>query len=187
MLMVSISVADDQTVVVTDAEDVLTSVGVLDELWCVPSVSDEIDADVIEIGVLWCDVAEVILASVASVGISDASIGDVSSAVVMVSLSESIVSPSSDYTMGVTIAINGTPATITSATLQSGSMHVAFDLAASVDANDVITFAYVEADGDWQVSSGVSVADIGATSVTNDVGSHLYFDESADAVHIASV
>jgi hypothetical protein len=187
MLRVSVVDADELDTEVLDADDLTVAALVSSDVWCSFAVANDVQVDAREVGVIWCDVTEELTAGVAAVSVSGASIGDISSVVVEVSLSDAVVSVSSDYALGVTITVNAAVVSIVSAILQGGSMRIRYELATPIDADDVIVFAYSDAVGDLQTSGGIPVASIGATSVTNDVGEHLYFDEPADAVHIASV
>lgn len=187
MLRVSVAVSDEIECSMVEADGVSCAHIVADDVFCGMAVADDTRADARVIDDIWCSVAEALGAALSVVTVSDAAVGDVSSAVIEVALSGAVLSLSGNYALGVTIRVNGASASIASATLQSGSMRIHYELSSAVDADDTISFAYSASTGDLQDGSGVEIADVPETSATNFVGGHLYFDESADAVHIASV
>jgi len=128
-------------------------------------------------------VQEVIVVS-AAVAFSAGEVGDVSTTVVEVTYSATVVSPSSNYTLGITIKVNGTGVTVSSAARQVDTAKVRYTLASAVDINDTVTFEYSSGPGDLQDSAGSDIADIASTSVTNNVGEHFYFDTADDSAHL---
>jgi hypothetical protein len=110
--------------------------------------------------------------------------GDVTNATVAVVFSEAIFS--ADFTTGPTIKINGVAATILSATKQADPILVYYVLQAPyADANDLITFEYSDVAGDYADTVGNQMADVSATSITNNVGSHWRFDDAPNSMHLA--
>jgi len=111
--------------------------------------------------------------------------GDVGSTTIEITFSEAITS--TDYAAGVTIKVNAVAATINSATRQDNQSVVHFVIAAAADIDDVITWEYDDAVGDYQDLAGNALADVAAQTCTNYIGSHLYFDEKEDSAHLAHV
>lgn len=110
--------------------------------------------------------------------------GDVNNETVEITFDQDIVS--SDYAAGVTIKINGVATTILSATRQTNHAIVYFEVDDPIDIDDVVTFEYDDAFGDYEAEDdNVDMVDISAQATTNYVGSHFYFDEEWDSAHIA--
>jgi hypothetical protein len=110
--------------------------------------------------------------------------GDVTNATVAVNFSEAVFS--ANFAVGVTIKINGIAATITSATKQSDPVLVYYVLQTPYsDANDLITFEYSDVAGDYADLVGNQMGDVVATSVTNNVGRHLRFNDAPNSMHLA--
>ena len=110
--------------------------------------------------------------------------GDVTNATVAVVFSEPPFS--ADFTTGPTIRINGVAATILSATKQSDPILVYYVLQAPyAAANSVVTFEYSDVAGDYADGVGNQMADVVATSITNNVGSHWRFDDAPNSMHLA--
>ena len=109
--------------------------------------------------------------------------GDVTNPTVAVTFSENVASGTNDFKTGVTIKINAVAATINTATRQSNHAIVYYVLATAADANDTITFEYSDAAGDIADDAGNQMGDIAAVGVTNNVGTHYWFDNDADSMH----
>ena len=112
--------------------------------------------------------------------------GDVTNATVAVTFSEEVFS--ADFTVGITIKINGVSATISSATKQGDPILVYYVLTAPyADANDGITFEYSDVAGDYADGASNQMGDVAATAITNNVGRHLRFNDAPNSMHIAWV
>ncbi len=109
--------------------------------------------------------------------------GDVTNATVAVTFSENVVSGSADYVTGVTIKVNAVSATIASGTRQTNHALVYYVLDTAADANDEITWEYSDTLGDLADDAGNQLGDVTAQAVTNNVGTHLWFDNDADSMH----
>ena len=118
-----------------------------------------------------------------ALGYSAGHVGDVATTTIEIHFSGNV--NATDYTAGVTIKVNSVSQTITSATRQSDHTQVFYVIAAAVDVDDVLTFQYDDATGDYQDDLGAQMGDIAATTTTNYVGSHLYFDTADDAIWVA--
>lgn len=138
-----------------------------------------------EIGARHTTIGVVLQLSLATAALSGGTVGDIDSSTVDLTWSAAIASLSSTYTLGMTVTINGTPATILSAVLLSGSQTVRVTLSSAVGPADVVAASYDSGPGDLVDGSGLAVASSSA-SPTNLVGSHYYFDEVADAVHLVT-
>lgn len=110
--------------------------------------------------------------------------GDVASDIVEVTFTETVTS--TNFANGVTIEVNTVPVAISSATLQGDGKTVHYEIPAS-DINDSITWEYDDTAGDIEDADGNDLASVGPLTVTNYIGSHLYFDEQEDSAHIATV
>ena len=119
-----------------------------------------------------------------ALGFSAGHIGDVATTTVEVHFSGNV--NASNYSAGVTIRVNSVAQTISSATRQSDHTQVFYVIAGTVDVDDVVTFQYDDATGDYQDDLGAQMDDIAATQTTNYVGSHLYFDTADDAIWIGA-
>ncbi len=119
-----------------------------------------------------------------ALGYSAGHIGDVGTTTVEVHFSGNV--NASDYSAGVTIRNNAIPQVISSATRQADHSQVYYVIAAAVDVDDVITFEYDDATGDYADDLGAQMGDIAASATTNYVGSHLYWDTADDAVWIGA-
>lgn len=111
--------------------------------------------------------------------------GDITNDTVAVQFSENIVSPTVDYVTGVTIKINGVSQAIVSGTRQSDNSVVYYALTSllGADANDVVTWEYSDVLGDIMDFSNNQLGDITAKTVTNNVGTHLRFNDFRDSMH----
>lgn len=114
---------------------------------------------------------------------STAEDGDVTNATVAVQFSEAVSAAGDDYISGVTIKVNGVSATINSATRQTNQALVYYVLAAAPDANDTITWEYSDPVGVIADLAGNQMGDVTPQAVTNNVGTHLWFDNDADSMH----
>lgn len=97
---------------------------------------------------------------------STGEVGSVSASTVVIGFSEPIKATS--YTAGVTIEVNGSPATISSATRQTDKSIVRYVIASPVDGGDTVEFSYSAIDGFIQNELGVHLADVAATEITNN-------------------
>jgi len=158
---------------VVEVNSLNTATVALDELRLATATLNELRLSVLEV----VAVAEAVV-------FSSGEVGDVSTAVVEITFDGTVVSPSDDYKLGVTIKVNAVSITISSAVRQTNTAKVRYTLASAVDANDTVTFEYASGPGDLQTSSGSDIADIAATGVTNNVGTHWYFDTADDSAHI---
>lgn len=121
---------------------------------------------------------------VSQITLSTSTIGDVATTVVEVTFTANV--NAADYTAGPTIKANSVTQTINSATRQANPAIVHYTLSAALDVNDSITWEYDDDLGDYQDDYGLLLADVTATSTTNYIGSHLYFDTADDAVWIGA-
>lgn len=99
---------------------------------------------------------------------SAAEVGTVSATTVAVTFSKSV--KASSYSAGVIVKVDGTPATISSATRQATKSIVHYVLSAAVTTGQTVTWEYAAIDGFITESAGVAMADASAQSVTNNVG-----------------
>jgi len=113
--------------------------------------------------------------------------GDVTNPTVAITFSEEIVSALNDYVTGVTIKVNAVGAAITSGTRQAGNLVVYYVLTTSADANDTITWEYSDTLGDIADLAGNQLGDVTAQAVVNNVGTHLWFDNDADSMHLVTL
>ena len=125
------------------------------------------------------------LVSVSLITLSGSEIGDEGTTIVEATFTENV--NATDYTAGVTIKANGVSQTINSADRQADHTLVHYTLAAALDVNDTVTWEYDDDLGDYQDDDGGLMADVSATSTTNYIGSHLYFDTADDAVWVGAV
>jgi hypothetical protein len=110
--------------------------------------------------------------------------GDQSNAIVAVTFSEAI--QSADFTVGVTIRIDGIAATITSAVQQADPVLVFYTLASPWAAsNSVVTFTYSDITGDYRDLANNQMGDITTEAVVNDVGRHERYDDAPNSFHLA--
>lgn len=122
-----------------------------------------------------------------NIGFQSAYIGTVStySDVVAVRFTRPVNSPGADYSLGVTIEVNASPSTITSAVRQSDQSIVYYTLDAEVDANDVVTWAYDSGTGDLEDTlNSTTVPTVTAQTATNYIGSHWWFNFDENSGHI---
>lgn len=123
--------------------------------------------------------------SVATAALSGGTVGDIDSATLDLTWSAAVASLSSDYTLGLTVSVNGSPIAVLGAVLLSGSQTVRVTLGTAVDVDDDVAAAYDSGAGDLVDGGGLAVASSSASAL-NTVGSHYYFDEAADAVHLVT-
>ena len=140
---------------------------------------DLVDELFSQVGVVGSPVAASVVAY------SSGEIGDVATTIVVIIFTATITSPGGNYTLGATIKVNGTSVTISSAALQADNLTLRYTLASAADINDEITYTYSSATGDLQDSSGNDVTSISETTVTNNIGTHWYFDTEEDSAHLA--
>lgn len=112
-------------------------------------------------------------------------IGDVTTATVEVQFNEPV--QAADFTAGVTIKVNAAGVAIGSATLQPGQLAVYYVIAAPADINDVVTWEYSKAAGNITDIAGNDLEDVAAQTVTNYIGSHLYFNDFNCSGHLATI
>ena len=130
---------------------------------------------------------KVIRAGTVNIGYSISYVGTVStySDVIEVCFNRPVNSPGADYSLGVTINVNASPATISSAARQSDTRIVWYTLAAEVDANDVITWEYDSGVGDLEdATNSTTLPTVAAQSTTNYIGSHWWFNFDENSGHI---
>lgn len=114
--------------------------------------------------------------------------GDVTNFTVAVQFSEDVVSPTSDYSSGVTIKINSLAIIIDSATRQTDHSIVYYVLNSAADANDDITWEYSDILGNIESEDdGVQLGDTTPQTVINNVGTHYWFDNDADSMHMLGI
>lgn len=99
--------------------------------------------------------------------ISSAEVGTVDASTVVVTFNESV--KAANYATGVTINVNGSPATISSATRQSNKAIVYYAIASPVASGETVTLDYVAADGFITDAAGAHLANVSAQSVTNNI------------------
>lgn len=110
--------------------------------------------------------------------------GDQANAIVVITFSEAI--QASNYSLGVTIKIDGVAATISSAALQPDNTTVYYTLSAPwAAANSSVTYSYSDVTGDYADLSNNQMGDITNQAVTNNVGRHLRFDDAPNSMHLA--
>ena len=124
------------------------------------------------------------LGAISALAYSSGEMGDVATTTVEVRFTQNV--NATDYTAGVTIKVNSVSQTINSGTRQSDHRFVFYVINTAADVNDVITWEYDDDLGDYVDDESNPMGDIGASSVTNYIGSHLYFDTADDAVWIAA-
>lgn len=135
-----------------------------------------------QIGERWTVLEAVLALSISTVALSSGEIGDVDYTTLDLTWSAAVSSSSSDYTLGMSLTVNGNAAAIVSAVLQPGSQVVRIVLAAAVGVSDTVAAAYDSSSGDLVDGSSLAVAST-TSSVVNNVGTHLYFDQEDDAIH----
>jgi hypothetical protein len=108
-----------------------------------------------------------------------AEIGFVDTSTVSVTFDQTVKSV--DFTEGVTIKVNGTPRSITSATRQTDKTKVYFVLSSAVGLVDTILLSYARIDGFITNAAGDSLDDIVDAAVTNNAGAARIFDEFTDS------
>jgi hypothetical protein len=119
-----------------------------------------------------------------ALGFSAGHAGDVSQTTIEVHFTGNV--NATNYAAGVTIRVNSVAQTIDTATRQADHTQVFYVISAPADVDDLVTFQYDDATGDYQDDYGAQMADIAATTVANYVGSHLYFDTADDAIWIGA-
>jgi hypothetical protein len=89
----------------------------------------------------------------------------------------------SNYTSGIIIEVNGTPAAISSSARQTDKAVVHFVLSGAVINTDTVTSSYSAIDGFYENEDGVPMADFIDEAITNNVGgsSALLLDHFSDA------
>ena len=97
-----------------------------------------------------------------------AEVGAVNDTTVAVTFSQPV--KAATYTAGVTITVNGTPATISSATRQAGKDVVYYVLQTGVTNGQNVAFSYEAADGFISNEAGTHLADVASEPVINSVG-----------------
>lgn len=93
---------------------------------------------------------------------------------VLIAWSDNITLSGGTYHAGVTINVNGLPATISSSS-GSGSATGHYDLASPIPAGAVVTWEYDAATGYLLGRSGNQVQSFGAEAVTNTIGGYWVF------------
>jgi hypothetical protein len=112
--------------------------------------------------------------------------GNVANTIVVVTLSEDIVSPTDDYATGFTVKFNGASQTINSAARQTNNAVIYLTLAASCDQNDAVTVEYSDASGDLRSQDDSSdLESFTAQTVGNNVGEHWRFDHLENSTQLA--
>lgn len=126
--------------------------------------------------------------AVSSISYLRSEIGDVGNDTVVVTFSSDINSPGTDYSAGVTIKINGSDATISSATRQTDKRVVHYVLSADGDANDVVTWEYDAGTGDLEdLASGQVMSSVSAKTSTNNIATHFWFNLASDSGHLVTL
>ena len=167
------------TIIVIDVREVNSlkaQAAEVDLLAAFPDLVDELFSQVVVVGSP---------SAASAVAYSSGEIGDVSTTIVVIIFTATITSPGGDYTLGATIKVNGASVTISSAALQSDNLTIRYTLASAADINDEITYTYSSGAGDLQDSSGNDLESISETNVTNNIGTHWYFDTEEDSAHLA--
>lgn len=115
-------------------------------------------------------------------------IGGTDNAVVAVTYSDDVFN-GGNFTNGVTVKVNGSPVTVSSAAQPADLRVVNYTLASPVDLTDVVTFEYTpfSTGGTVQDGGGIGVYRIPAKSVTNLVGSALAFDLASNSAHLITL
>jgi hypothetical protein len=114
-------------------------------------------------------------------------VGDISSTVIEVTFSRVVISPGDDYSLGVSVTINGIPAVVVGAARQPDLVTVRFGIDTEVMPGSVVTWAYSRMVGDLESVSGRQLKSITPQIVTNTVGGHLYFNTAANSGHLATI
>lgn len=110
----------------------------------------------------------------AAIGLDFAEAGDVDTTTVEGTFTGNVTA--TDYKAGITITLNAISQTINTATRQADHSLVHYVIAAAVDINDTLTFAYDDDFGDYVDDESNPLGDIAETPATNYVGAHLYHD-----------
>jgi hypothetical protein len=113
-------------------------------------------------------------------------IGDIDTSTVEIVFSKDVLAAGDDYSTGVTIKINGVAAVISSGTRQVDNEIVRYVLSAPADINDVITWEYSDTTGLITNTDGEPMLSVSAQTVTNNIGSQLYFDDFNASGHLAT-
>ena len=112
--------------------------------------------------------------------------GDVTNPTVVVTFNEAVNSDTDDYVTGLTIKVNSVTQTLSSGTRQSNQALVYYVLATSADANDDITWEYSDALGNIEDLANNQLGDVTAKIVTNNINTHVWFDNDADSSHMVT-
>jgi len=121
----------------------------------------------------------------AELSLSGAEVGDVDTITIEARFSGNV--NATDYKAGVTIRVNAISQTINTATRQADHTFVYYVIAAAADVDDTLTWEYDDDLGDYEDDEGAPMADIGATSATNYVGSHARFNLVDDSAWLGAV
>jgi len=105
-------------------------------------------------------------------------VGMVNDTTVIVQFSEPVKAV--DFKQGVSIEINGTPATISTATRQVDKSIVRYLISPAVTGGDAVTFIYEAIDGFIQNEQGINLADCDEPVQNNVGGAPILFDAFTD-------
>jgi hypothetical protein len=113
-------------------------------------------------------------------------IGDTLPTTVEVAFSQPVTAAGNDYSTGVTITVGGAGVAIASGTRQTNE-NIVFYVIPAVAINGIVTWAYSTATGVITSSKGVDLANVAAQTITNYIGSQLYFNDFNASGHLATI
>lgn len=108
-------------------------------------------------------------------------IGDTGNNIVVVQFTQTITS--SNFSMGVTIKINGVPASISSAVPQGDNLAVIYTLNTSAKSNSTVNYVYSDVVGDYTNSQSGPLGAVNIT-VTNNVGRIMRFTDAPNSTQL---
>jgi len=118
-----------------------------------------------------------------TVSYSSGEIGDVGQYILEILFSGAV--SATNFSLGVTVKINGVAVGIVSGTRQDPlTSLVYYELDTPVDINDEVTFEYSSGAGVIRDESGTEIDSISAQTIINYVGSHFYFDTEESSMWI---
>lgn len=120
------------------------------------------------------------------VGFASAEVGDVASTVIAVTFAD-YVSAGVDLDTGITIKVNGSNATISSAAQPVDTRIIQFTISAAVGLSDVVTVEFNNAGASLVDGGGTAIASFAAQSVINNVGESLFLDDEENSAWIPLV
>ncbi len=113
--------------------------------------------------------------------VNSAEIGDLANTIVVVTFSQYIVS--SNYSMGVTIKVDGVPTIISNTSIQSDHLVVFYTLSAGGKSNSVVNYVYSNVVGDYANNQGGALGPINIT-VVNDIGRITRLNDAPNSMQL---